>query len=163
MNAINIPRRLLLGGAVGALALPSRTAQADTSFTNFSFAATGAPTARTMPDRLNDVINVKDWGAKGDGVTDDTSAIQAAIDYCISRGGGRVFFPCGNYRNIRNRPFVIGTNNSNQANNGVELIGSGYESTIIGGRISKGGRTYDLISRLKVSSSMVASRLPAQA
>jgi hypothetical protein len=29
---------------------PSRTAQADTPFTTFGFPATGAPTARTMPD-----------------------------------------------------------------------------------------------------------------
>src|SRR5215831_7795249 len=56
-------RRVLLGGAVSAFAFtPSRTAQADTTFANFAFAATGAPTARTMPDRLADVINVKDWG-----------------------------------------------------------------------------------------------------
>jgi hypothetical protein len=76
MNALNIRRRLLLGGAVGALALrPSRTAHADMPFANFGFAATGAPTARTMPDRLNDVINVKDWGAKGNNSTIDTSAI----------------------------------------------------------------------------------------
>jgi hypothetical protein len=40
------------------------------------------------------VVNVKDFGAKGDGVTDDTVAIQAALDV----GGGKlVFFPDGVY------------------------------------------------------------------
>src|SRR5262245_46793798 len=104
MNALEMQRRLFLGSAVGALALgPPGTAQADTAFTNFSFAAAGAPTARTMPDRLLDVINVKDWGAKGDGTTDDYTAIQLAINKCITLDGmtprgGTVFFPSGGYR-----------------------------------------------------------------
>ena len=105
MKVHGIPRRLFLGSAAGALALgPPRTAQADTSFANFSFAATGAPTARTMPDRLSDVINVKDWGAVGNRATNDTRAVQAAIDYCMSTAGGtkpaggKVFFPPGQYK-----------------------------------------------------------------
>ena len=55
--------------------------------------ATGSITARSLANRFADVVNVKDFGAVGDGVTDDTAAIQAAIN-----SSGFVFIPEGTYK-----------------------------------------------------------------
>ena len=41
------------------------------------------------------VYNVRDFGAKGDGATLDTAAVQAAVDACARDQGGTVLVPAG--------------------------------------------------------------------
>lgn len=46
---------------------------------------------------LNEVFNPLDFGAAGDGTTDDTTAVQDAINECLEAGGGFIYAP-GTYR-----------------------------------------------------------------
>jgi hypothetical protein len=55
--------------------------------------ATGSTTARNLDDRFADVINVKDFGAVGDGVADDRTALTNAI-----ATGKPVYLPPGTYK-----------------------------------------------------------------
>lgn len=58
-----------------------------------------APAVNPPADIPADAINVKtQYGAKGDGITDDTASINNAISYAYSKGGGTVYIPDGTYR-----------------------------------------------------------------
>ena len=63
-------------------------------------------------------VSVKDFGAIGDGVTDDTVAIQAGID-AVSVGGGTLYFPVGTY-------LVSSSLTINKT--GVGIVGDGHGS-----------------------------------
>jgi hypothetical protein len=54
--------------------------------------------AITAAGDLHEWFDVTEYGATGDGTTDDTSAIQDAIDACAAAGGGTVYFPAGIYQ-----------------------------------------------------------------
>lgn len=90
---------------------------------------TGA-TARTVNTKLQDFVSVKDFGAVGDGVTNDTAAIQAAVNYAgiVNNVNGAVpsvptacvYLPRGTYRvqKIALSP-------------GISFIGAGRDATIL--------------------------------
>ena len=50
----------------------------------------------TVEDKLRESVSVKDFGATGDGSTNDTAAIQAAINY-VASNGGVLTLPSGTY------------------------------------------------------------------
>ncbi len=56
-----------------------------------------ATEARADVPTANSSYKVRDFGAKGDGTTLDTSAAQKAIDACAASGGGTVYFGPGTY------------------------------------------------------------------
>ena len=65
--------------------------------------------------------NVHDFGAKGDGKTKDTVALQSAIDACAAQGGGTVLAPAGTYVSA---PLVLKSNVTLRLEKGAEILGS---------------------------------------
>jgi hypothetical protein len=88
---------------------------------NLPVVATGSTTSRKLKDRFADVVNVKDFGAAGDGIQDDTAAIKAAID-SIAAIGGQIVLPSGNYKI---------SSSLNISSQNVFVIGSGRKATKI--------------------------------
>lgn len=67
------------------------------------------------------MVSVKQYGAKGDGTTDDTAAIQAAHDAIFAAGGGALFLPAGTYKTTA--PIIWKTK--------VSLFGTGIATSVI--------------------------------
>jgi hypothetical protein len=83
---------------------------------------------------IDTMVNVKDHGAKGDGLTDDTEAIIAAISYAKAQSLKSVYFPRGIYsiQKLGTKPGII------KLLNGVGLTGSGVKDCHI---VLSGGRS----------------------
>jgi len=100
----------------------------------------------------NSIYNIRNFGAKGDGITLDSPAINKAIELCSSNGGGTVLVPAGVYLSgtihlksnlvlhIDAGATILGSNNLTDYE-GVEDVelkkrGQWYTSLIVGYKIS---------------------------
>ena len=97
----------------GALIISS----ADISFLQ---AGSGA-VVRTAQSKMRDVVSVKDFGAVGDGVADDTVAIQNAVTFARVQGGEsrRLYWPRGTY--LITNTITLGTNQCIEFDPGVTV------------------------------------------
>ena len=73
---------------------------------------------------LRDTVSAKDFGAKGDGVSDDFNALQLAINY-VTTGGGALYIPAGTY-NIGSGLMV-----SPSTGKSVSIVGDGLGLSVI--------------------------------
>jgi hypothetical protein len=90
--------------------------------------------ATNVQAKLREVVSVKDFGAVGDGVADDTAAIQSAVD-SLPSSGGKIEFPKGIYT-ISSQITIA--NKSNICLSGFGFSGS-YNSTTYGATINATG------------------------
>ncbi len=114
------------------------------------------PVAMTVQTKLRQTVNVKDYGATGDGTTNDTTAIQNAIN----ASGGIIYFPAGTY-SITALTLAAGK----------QLIGENRETSILklrsamttgNGMVNGTSLTGIVIRNLTFDGSLFASAVVAQ-
>lgn len=88
----------------------------DTDGNNYNILVNSKKTNDLLP-----FISVKSYGAKGDGVTDDTNAIKSALNELVPAVGGTIYFPTGTY--IISETILIGGN--------VTIYGDGVFNSLI--------------------------------
>lgn len=78
--------------------------EGNTSATVITGPDANSPISRTLQDKLDDFVNLKDFGAVGDGATNDTKALQRAIDQVYlnsdkanTSARKKLYFPAGTY------------------------------------------------------------------
>ena len=101
------------------------------------------------------VFNVADFGAVGNGVSDDTTEIQAALDAANAAGGGVVWVPPGTYK-ISNSLIVYSNTHVRGAGRGATTL-RGTAGAYSGKTINGGSSIYCTIAMVSASRSSVKS------
>lgn len=76
---------------------------------------------------LGHIVSVKDYGAVGDGITDDTSSIQDAVDSLSN--GGTIYFPAGEYLISSTISKIVAS--ASTARGGYRFVGDGRWATLL--------------------------------
>ena len=113
---------------------PDLAADDGAAMVGYKPSATGA-VKRPVKDKLGDVLSVKDFGAKGDGVTDDTAAIKLAL------AAGVGYFPRGTY--LTTGDFTIPA--------GLDIHGRGESTVIKCNTLTNGSTGYRIFHATAVS------------
>ena len=100
------PASTLTGAEIVPIVQSGTTVRTTLAAMPYVPAGTGAVTT-SVQTKLRETVSVKDFGAVGDGVTDDTAAIQAALDSVPEYG--TVIFPSGTY--VISNELIINTDN----------------------------------------------------
>lgn len=79
---------------------------------------------RTAESRFSDIVSVKDFGALGDGVTDDSAAIQRGIEAIAAIGAGTLYFPEGQY-------YVPNNTTALRIKSSIRIAGAGMQASVI--------------------------------
>lgn len=110
--------------------------------------------ARVIQDKLRERVSVKDFGAVGDGVTDDTAAIQNAIN-----AGHTIYIPAGTYRITSTLTAPSGTWLQGDGAGVTELRGTSNVNVLLFQDASVTDYTAAGMSRIKVTGSGATTRL----
>lgn len=116
------PRTVQLYDPADDLPLTQAQAASPSGASKLGFTPAGAGAiSRSVENKLRDVVSVKDFGAVGDGVADDTGAIQSAITACYA-AGKRLTVPHATYK------IIASLDMRNMA--GFEFVGAGLPTIV---------------------------------
>lgn len=102
---------------------------------------------------LEDIaINIKNYGAVGDGLTDDTTAIQSAINYAKTIKGSTLYFPKCNDGYLTTSPLIVPIDINILMDSPLIFNGSGIALTIGANNTNNSNRTFKLNVVRKIQS-----------
>lgn len=109
--------------------------------------------ATNVQAKLAQTVSVKDFGAVGDGSTNDAAAINAAITAVLAAGGGTVYFPPGKYKCSTRIGTFVNVSNLTLSGYGAEI--QNYAGSNVQGLMEFGNSSVDAYGMYSVSTTTV--------